>query len=156
MTAIFTCPCTPTRTYQDCCGRYHTGQLASTPQTLMRARYSAFVKGDIHFIQLTTLPTQHSALDLKAITQWSNNSQWLGLEVLSEALEADQRHAWVKFIAHWQDELGTHQHHENSLFIKPAEQWYFYDPNIPLRAERNAPCPCGSTRKFKKCCAPYL
>lgn len=25
-------------------------------------------------------------------------------------------------------------------------------PSIPLKVERNAPCPCGSGKKYKKCC----
>lgn len=122
----------------------------------MRARYSAYAQHNIDFIRATSLPVQQAQLDMAAIADWSQNSQWLGLEVLSESIKADQRHATVEFIAHWQDAEGQHQHQETSLFIRPAEQWYFYDPNVPLRAERNVPCPCGSTLKFKKCCAAYL
>lgn len=122
----------------------------------MRARYSAFVKHNIDFIKASTLPAQQAQLDLESITQWSTESDWLGLDVINETLAADQRHATVEFIAHWQDAQGRQQHHETSLFIKPAEQWYFYDPNVVLRVERNAACPCLSGLKFKKCCAGYL
>ncbi len=156
MTALSPCPCNPNTTYPACCGRYHAGEPANTPQTLMRARYSAYVKGNIEFIIATSLPVQQTQLDTAAMTAWSQNSQWLGLEVLTETLAPDLRHATVDFIAHWQDTQGQQQHQEKSLFIKPAERWYFYDPNVPLTAERNAPCPCGSQRKFKKCCGPYL
>lgn len=156
MTALSPCPCNPNTTYPACCGRYHAGEPANNPQTLMRARYSAYVKGDIEFIIATSLPVQQTQLDTAAMTAWSQNSQWLGLEVLTETLAPDLRHATVEFIAHWQDSQGQQQHQEKSLFIKPAERWYFYDPNVPLTAERNAPCPCGSQRKFKKCCGPYL
>ena len=148
MTALSTCPCNPNTTYQACCGRYHAGEPASSPQILMRARYSAYVKGLIEFIKATSLPVQQAQLDTTAIAQWSQNSQWLGLEVLAETLAPDLRHATVEFIAHWQDVRGQQQHQEKSLFIKPAECWYFYDPNVPLQAERNAPCPCGSQFKI--------
>ena len=156
MTAVITCPCQSESTFQDCCERYHAGRLPDSAQHLMRARYSAYTQHNIEFIRDTTVPAQQAELDLTAISEWSQNSQWLGLEVISESISADQRHAIVVFIAHWQDAEGRHQHQESSLFIKPAERWYFYDPNVPLRAERNALCPCGSTLKFKKCCAPYL
>ena len=122
----------------------------------MRARYSAYAQHNIEFIKDTSLPAQQARLDMTAIAEWSQNSQWLGLEVVTENVSPNQRHATVEFIAHWQDAEGRHQHQETSLFIKPAEGWYFYDPNVPLRAEHNAPCPCGSTLKFKKCCAPYF
>ncbi len=156
MTAISTCPCNPNIAYQDCCARYHTGAIASTAQILMRARYSAYVKQNIEFIKNTSLPVQQTQLDMAAIAQWSENSQWLGLEILTETMASDQRHATVEFIAHWQDAQGRHQHQEKSLFIKPNAHWYFYDPNVPQRAERNASCPCGSKLKFKKCCGPHL
>lgn len=156
MTAISTCPCNADRDYLNCCGRYHAGATANTPQELMRARYSAFARHSIEFIKASTLPAQRVQLDMAAITQWSQNSQWLGLEVIAEHIHHDQRHATVEFIAHWQDAQGCHQHQETSVFVKPDNCWYFYDPNVPLHAERNAPCPCGSTLKFKKCCAPYL
>lgn len=156
MPALFPCPCNPQHSYQDCCSQYHNGAQASLPQTLMRARYSAYALHNLEFIKNTSLPSQQEQLDMHAIAQWSQNSQWLGLDVLRHEIQADQRHATVEFIAHWQDQEGRHQHLETSLFIKPAQRWYFYDPNVPLRAERNAPCPCGSSLKFKKCCAAYL
>ena len=156
MLAISSCPCNPNHAYQNCCARYHIGATAPTAQTLMRARYSAFAKHNLEFIQATTLPAQQALLDMQAISQWSQNSQWLGLEVIAEYMHHDQRHATVEFVAHWQDAHGRHQHQETSVFIKPHNGWYFYDPNVPLHAERNAPCPCGSTVKFKKCCAAYF
>ena len=156
MPPIIACPCNSNLDYQNCCGRYHAGAIAMTPQALMRARYSAYVQHNIEFIRDTSLPAQQAHLDMAAITDWSQNSHWLGLEVLTECIHTEQRHATVEFIAHWQDAEGQHQHQERSLFIKPGEQWYFYDPNVPLRAERNAPCPCGSRLKFKKCCATHL
>lgn len=156
MTDIMSCPCNPKLTFQNCCKRYHAGVLADSAQTLMRARYSAYAKHNIEFIKHTSLPIQQAQLDTAAIAEWSQNSQWLGLEIIAEHIGTDQRHSTVEFIAHWQDAEGQHQHHETSLFIKPAERWYFYDPNVPLQAERNAPCPCGSALKFKKCCASYL
>jgi len=156
MTAILSCPCTSNMAYQECCGRYHNGALAASAHSLMRARYSAYAQHNIEFIKSTSLPSQQAQLDMRSIAEWSQNSQWLGLNVIAERVAQDQRHATVEFIAHWQDAEGRHQHQETSLFIKPAERWYFYDPNVPLRAERNASCPCGSGLKFKKCCAPYL
>ena len=120
MTTISPCPCNPNISYLHCCEPYHCGALAHTAQTLMRARYSAFVKHNIDFIKASTLPAQQAQLDLESITQWSTESDWLGLDVINETLAADQRHATVEFIAHWQDAQGRQQHHETSLFIKPA------------------------------------
>ena len=37
--------------------------------------------------------------------------------------------------------------------VGPGKRTRFYYPQRPLyRAGRNEPCPCGSGRKFKRCC----
>jgi len=52
-------------------------------------------------------------------------------------------------------------HHEISRFLKKDGNWYFVDgqlvpPKPEIRKQpkvgRNEPCPCGSGKKFKKCC----
>jgi len=53
-------------------------------------------------------------------------------------------------------------HHEVALFKKIEDQWFFSEAEYPkyktiVRTEkkigRNDPCPCGSGKKYKKCCA---
>ena len=52
-----------------------------------------------------------------------------------------------EFIQPWKPEQTLEQ-------IRRFER--FYGPSEPVRAEkktgRNAPCPCGSGKKFKQCC----
>ena len=51
-------------------------------------------------------------------------------------------------------------HHERSRFRREDGRWYYVSgenvrPSPTRRAAtagRNDPCPCGSGRKFKKCC----
>ena len=50
-------------------------------------------------------------------------------------------------------QFGTLQ--ENSNFKQIDSRWYYCDGDVQIKSfkpERNAPCPCGSQRKFKKCC----
>ena len=42
-------------------------------------------------------------------------------------------------------------HTERSRFLKENGQWYYIDGTRP-QFGRNDPCPCGSGKKFKKCC----
>ncbi|MGN1324764.1 MAG: SEC-C metal-binding domain-containing protein, partial [Candidatus Spyradenecus sp.] len=53
------------------------------------------------------------------------------------------------------------EHHERSLFKRVDGQWKFIDGELvkpkPIvneqpRPGRNDPCPCGSGKKYKKCC----
>ncbi len=57
------CPCGRPAAYADCCGRYHAGPLAlqaPDPESLMRSRYSAFVK-DLRPYLLATLAPRYAA-----------------------------------------------------------------------------------------------
>jgi len=41
------CPCASGRPYAECCERYHSGAPEPTAESLMRARFSAYVKGQV-------------------------------------------------------------------------------------------------------------
>lgn len=151
------CPCTSGHAYSQCCAPYHQGTAAPDAQALMRSRYCAYTQGDIDYLVKTTLPAQQAALEQEAMREWSQQSQWLGLELLSfETLANDPDHAYVSFNAHWQDVGGKHTQFERSAFVQVAGHWYFIDPTAPLNANRNDPCPCQGGRKFKKCCSDFI
>ncbi|HOB72606.1 MAG TPA: YchJ family metal-binding protein, partial [bacterium] len=68
---------------------------------------------------------------------------------------------YVEFKAHSVVEDVSQVHHENARFIKVKGSWYFEDGEQMLpetvkrespKTGRNDPCPCGSGKKFKKCC----
>lgn len=151
------CPCGSGRALTDCCSRYHLGALAENAESLMRSRYSAYVLGLIDYLIDSTLPVQQAGLNREAIEAWSRQSQWLGLTVESaETIGGQAAHAFVTFVARWQEPDGPHSQRERSAFVQVGQRWYFIDPSVPLKAGRNDPCPCGSGQKFKKCCAAYL
>ena len=151
---ITACPCGDGKPYAECCQPLHQGQPAATAGRLMRSRYSAYVLGLLDYLVQTTLPAQQAQLDRQAMQQWSEESQWLGLQVTQEDLDSgNASRTQVSFIACWADPDGAqHQHLECSDFCRLGERWYFIDPNHPITAGRNDPCPCGSGRKFKQCC----
>jgi SEC-C motif-containing protein len=157
LTALHTsCPCGSGKPLHECCGRYHAGTPAPSAETLMRSRYSAYVLGQVDYLLTTTLPAQQGELDRDAISAWSAQSTWLGLEVESaEILAGQPEHAFVTFTARWHDNEGEHSHRERSAFVQHLDRWYFIDPSVELKAGRNDPCPCGSSHKFKKCCAGF-
>lgn len=151
------CPCGSGSTLDTCCGHFHAGTPAPSAELLMRSRYSAYVLGQIDYLLSTTLPAQQPGLDRDAITAWSQQSTWLGLEVEgAEVLGGKPEHAFVTFTARWHDEQGEHSHRERSAFVQQGDHWYFIDPTVELKAGRNDPCPCGGGQKFKKCCAGFL
>ena len=58
------CPCGNSQSYAACCGRYLDGnETAPTAEALMRSRYTAFVRGDIDYLEETLAPDTRDAFD---------------------------------------------------------------------------------------------
>lgn len=150
------CPCGSAQ-YSQCCQPLHSGQKkAQTAEQLMKSRYSAFAKQEIAYIVATTALGQQQALDVQAIAAWSKSNQWLKLEVVQAKEKLDKNHAQVEFKAHFHDCQQTQIHHEVSHFVYHVGQWYFLDPTTDQQVTMKQPCVCGSTKKFKQCCAQFL
>ena len=131
-----------------------------TAEQLMRARYEAYVKGDIKFIVDTHDSQTAKELDIEETKKWALESKWLSLDILKVELgkESDDTgivEFVVKFIENGEEKI----HHEKSLFLKKNGKWY-YSGWLPLqetivkgkKIKPNETCPCNSGKKYKKCC----
>jgi SEC-C motif-containing protein len=128
----------------------------------MRARYTAYAKGNVDFIIDSHHPSTSSTLDRASTEAWSKNAEWLGLEILATEFGGENDEAGsVEFLARYKLKGVTIPHRERAQFEKKDGKWYFVDGKEisapPVRHEgprtgRNDPCPCGSGKKFKKCC----
>ncbi|MEX1199954.1 MAG: YchJ family protein [Methylophaga sp.] len=145
------CPCGQTHTYESCCQPLHLGkQFAPDATSLMRSRYCAFVKQDIDYLINTLHPDKRRIDDRQTLQQTCQTTQWLGLQILKTRNHGLQ--AEVEFVAFYEDKpMG--QLHERSRFIYQDDQWFYLDGLFlpPVKLSRNAPCICGSDRKFKHC-----
>ena len=157
------CPCGSGKEYPACCEYYITGERnAPTAEALMRARYSAYVRTEIEFLCETLHPKHRDDHDEKVTREWSESSEWLGLQVLAteEGTERDE-YGTVEFIATYAANGRTTDHHEIARFAKDKGIWYFVEGQVISRPYvretpkigRNDPCPCGSGKKCKKCCS---
>ncbi|MEQ1531222.1 MAG: YchJ family protein [Methylococcales bacterium] len=150
------CPCGSTKLYPACCGPYHAGeQQAPTAQALMRSRYSAFVLKKTAYLQQTWAASMRPAyLDIS-----DDASEWQGLDIVAlKAGQAVDSEGWVEFKAFYALNAQPWVLHERSRFIKEQGRWYYVDGEIKAHvaikaAAKNAPCPCGSGKKYKRCCA---
>jgi SEC-C motif-containing protein len=60
----------------------------------------------------------------------------------------------VEFKAYYRDGEGIKILHEKSKFITEDDIWKYKDGELyNSKVQRNESCPCGSGKKFKKCCA---
>jgi SEC-C motif domain protein len=162
------CPCRAKESepfpYAQCCAPIlEAGKPAPTAEALMRARYSAYALGKIDFLFESLAPEARGDFDRKSVQHWATQSQWLGLEILStEGGKAGDAEGYVEFVAHFALDGKEQAHRERSKFrADEAGGWYFLEeanrkPTPVVKGDqpgRNDPCPCGSGKKYKKCCA---
>lgn len=157
------CPCGSGLSYAECCEPAHSGAaLPKTAEALMRSRYSAYAKGAIQWLGDTLHPSNRGDWDEGATRRWAEQSEWLGLEVVATEQGAeDDAEGFVEFVATFKEKGATRKHHERARFQKKDGRWFYLDGTLlkpeTLRHEapkvgRNDPCPCGSGKKYKKCC----
>ncbi|MDP2792050.1 MAG: YchJ family protein [Rectinemataceae bacterium] len=154
------CPCGTGRTYEECCGRYIAGpDTAPTAEALMRSRYTAYVKSKVDYIVSTCTETE--GIDLDSTRKWSEKSTWLGLKIHKTAKGgAGDTTGEVEFSATYVLDGLREEHREIAKFEKKDGKWLYSEgevvPQTVVRegpkVGRNDPCPCGSGKKYKKCC----
>ena len=122
----------------------------------MRSRYDAYVRCDVDYLIETTLFENRSFYNVDAIKDWAINSKWLKLEVLNtiRGKESDSD-GIVEFKAYYLENEKLKVHHEVSNFKKVNGVWFYVDGSVKednSKIARNSLCPCGSGKKYKKCC----
>lgn len=157
------CPCGSTKTYADCCQQVISGERrAETAEQLMRSRYAAYVRREIPWLRESLHPGQRAGYDDASSREWAERAEWHGIEILKTSKGGqDDEEGTVEFIVSFTENGVRQEHHELSSFQKKGGAWYFTEgkllPPRPVvrqtpKAGRNDPCPCGSGKKFKKCC----
>ncbi|WP_246067923.1 YchJ family protein [Legionella geestiana] len=150
------CLCGSLMPYEGCCEPYHTHVTAApTPEALMRSRYTAFVLGNIDWIQASMKGAPLEGFDANAARLWASSVTWLGLEVLNAGTQ-DATHGTVEFIARFLERDALVLMHEISEFEQENGRWLYVNGRAGAMASHkkiplNAACPCGSQRKFKNC-----
>lgn len=157
------CTCGNAQAFEACCQPIIAGKrAAATPEQLMRARYSAYVKAEIDFLLESLAPSERKGFDRDGAEQWAKGVEWLGLEVKrTEQGGPNDSTGVVEFLAKYRVQEKNIEHHEIATFTKEDGKWYFLDGQTPKpqpfrrttpKVGPNDPCPCGSGRKHKKCC----
>ncbi|MCP4692427.1 MAG: hypothetical protein GY859_30555 [Desulfobacterales bacterium] len=149
------CPCDSGRSYTSCCEPLIAGgKNAGGAEALMRSRYTANVLKEVDYL----LKTWHASTRPAEISP-DSIPEWQGLQIIrvEKGRENDLRGV-VEFKA--DALLGKERRtlHEVSRFVKENGRWLYMDgdqrdspPPPRKKVGRNAPCPCGSGKKYKKC-----
>ncbi|MCK4743006.1 MAG: YchJ family protein [Sulfuriflexus sp.] len=150
------CYCGKDTPFDACCGRIHDDiALADTAESLMRARFSAYSIDNLDFIR----QSWHSTTCPSDVEANEDGFQWLNLEITDTTSSADDNEAEVEFIASYSLNGNEGKLHERSQFARENGQWRYIDGKLKKGAPvsvnkigRNEPCPCGSGKKYKRCC----
>ena len=156
------CPCGSGKKYSECCEPIISGSIkAPTAESLMRSRYSAYVKHEIDFIVASCTKNEKEQIDVDETRSWAEESTWHGLKILrtEKGLENDKE-GIVEFSASYTRKGMKDLHLEKAKFVKENGEWLYESGSlIPTtivrdgaKIGRNDPCTCGSGKKYKKCC----
>ncbi|HMK60504.1 MAG TPA: YchJ family protein [Dissulfurispiraceae bacterium] len=157
------CPCGSNIDFEKCCSPIIKGdQAALTAEQLMRARYSAYVTKNLHYVLTSLHPEARSDYDEKSTRSWAEGAKWHKLEIIeTSGGGAEDTDGKVEFKVYYSEDGIEKEHHELSEFKKEDGIWYFMSgkmvpPKQFIRQSpkvgRNDPCICGSGKKYKKCC----
>ncbi len=118
----------------------------------MRSRYSAYALAESAYLLETWHPDfRPRQLDLDA------RIHWISLEIICS--EQQEQRALVEFEASLLLHGEVSAMRERSNFVFHQGRWLYTDGEplaarfAPWKPGRNQNCPCGSGRKFKRCCA---
>ena len=168
------CPCGSNFPYTDCCGPLIRGtSFADTAEDLMRSRYTAFAQKNWEYLVLTSHPEEKKEMARLESSLIDQGAEWKKLEIAGTRKGGrEDNEGQVDFIAHYIKDGTPQTLRESSRFYKVNGRWVYSrkDSTLPpvpvapvkkpktfIREEakvgRNDPCPCGSGKKYKKCCA---
>lgn len=118
-----TCYCNSNKSFESCCEPIlKKVSFPTTPEQLMRSRYTAYVLQKADYLVATTHISKRKFYSKEAILEWSKSNTWLKLEVI------DAYDNIVEFKAYYLNENQKAQvHHEKSTFKNEDNFWYYVD-----------------------------
>jgi SEC-C motif-containing protein len=152
------CLCGSGLDYAECCGQYHSGEKAApTAEALMRSRFTAYARQDEAYL----LATWDAATRPAAIDFSREKAEWRKLEIVGTKKGGiKDNKGLVEFKAYFLQDGEEHVMNEASRFTRINGRWFYLDGivksigkvGLQTNQGKNAPCPCGSGKKFKRCC----
>jgi SEC-C motif-containing protein len=152
------CLCGSGLAYLECCGQFHNGdKTPATAEGLMRSRFTAYALRNTEYLMATWDATTRP----KAIDFSKETAEWLRLiiEMVKKGGPKDSK-GLVEFKAFYRQDGVEQVMSETSRFTKQAGRWFYLggvvkligNANQQINEGKNAPCSCGSGKKFKRCC----
>ncbi len=152
------CLCGSNVPYSSCCQPLHLySKKPDTATCLMRSRFTAYAMQNSSYL----LETWVEAKRPKNIDFSKEKSEWTKLEIVkTKKGEIKDSKGLVEFKAFYVIDNEEYVMKEISRFQKKSGQWLYLDGLVSSTGKvtqsenqgKNAPCSCGSGKKFKRCC----
>lgn len=156
------CVCGSGLSAENCCDPILAGKPAPTALALMRARYAAYATGNINYVEETCTPELRVEFNRLDAERYSEEAEWLGLKILRVVDGGiDDQTGQVEFMTQYKFQGKSLTQYELAGFSRINGKWFYcsYELNPKktpaindTKVGRNDPCPCGSDKKYKKCC----
>ena len=115
--------------YSTCCGPIHADlKNGTTPESIMRARYSAYVQKNLDFLEKTLDPQTRTNFDSKSTQEWAESAEFKGLKILKSQILGNK--GVVEFKVTYVLNEEEILHHEVSQFRRHIGQWFFREGKI--------------------------
>jgi SEC-C motif domain protein len=147
------CPCGSMKETASCCERFFDSKaLPSTPEELMRSRYTAYVRKNVPYLE----KTWHHSTSPNLSSDDLGASTYIKLAILNSALSKCKKKGTTEFKAYYISFDVLYCLHEKSNFSLEEDGWKYIDGQIfntekERTVSRSEACPCGSGIKYKRC-----
>jgi SEC-C motif-containing protein len=120
------CPCGSGAAFAACCEPLIDGASATTAESLMRSRYSAYATGQLDYVFRTWHPRTRP-VDISPVPGMT----WVRLEVLKTVDGGDFNETGTVEFRAWYISAGRKRVlHETSRFTRRAGRWVYVDGDI--------------------------
>lgn len=124
----------------------------------MRSRYTAFVLRHIDHIDRTHAREIRRDFNRAEAERTAEEVEWLGLEIHRSSVDGQK--GSVEFSIRFRRAGQELSQYEVASFRRDDGHWLYTGGKVsanhpPVHVDkhgRNEPCPCGSGKKYKKCC----
>jgi SEC-C motif domain protein len=124
------CPCGSQLSYAACCGKLIRAQaLATTPEALMRSRYTAFTKAKVDYLASTMKSPAADDFNAEETRRWVKKVRWLKLEIIH--CSTTEQKGFVEFRAYFNEDGKEQILHECSEFHLIDGVWFYVNGVTP-------------------------
>ncbi len=124
------CKCGSGVMLDDCCLEFiNSNKIPSTPELLMRSRYTAHALCNMDYIAKTMANKSLESFNYDEAVEDSKIIKWLKLDVLDSEI-IDNENGIVEFKAYYRAHNKKYVLHEKSKFKLINNQWFYVDGDM--------------------------